>query len=104
MVGGDQTENVLRRINDVVLPKSVSSVVILCGTSNIDTRSSKKIHLGVVTIARSISHRYPNIEAIVSGLLPRYIHWPTRSVKIYKTNAYEKTDAKTQTGLCKTTL
>ena len=101
---GDRIENVLWRINGVVLPKSISSVVILCGTSNIDTSSSDKIHLGVVTIARSISHRYPNIEAIVSGLLPRGIHWPTRRVKINKTNAYEKTNAKTQTGLCKTTL
>ena len=44
----------------------------------------------MVTIARSISHRYPNIEVNVSGLLPRDIHWSTRRVKINKTNDYLK--------------
>ena len=69
-----------------MLPKSIRSVVIHCGTNNIDTSSSDEISVGVVTIARSISHRYPNIEVIVSGLLQRYIHWSTRRAKINKTN------------------
>ena len=67
---------------------SIKSVVIHHGTNNIDTRSSAEISLGVATIARSIYHRYPNIEVIVSGLLPRGIHWSTGRVKINKTNAY----------------
>ena len=73
-----------------MLPKSIRSVVIHCGTNNIDTSSSDEISVGVVTIARSISHRYPNIEVIVSGLLQRYIHWSTRRAKINKTNHYLK--------------
>ena len=48
-----------------VLPKSTRSVVIHYGTNNIDTSSSDKISVGVVTIARSIFHCYPNIENIV---------------------------------------
>ena len=87
-IGGDRIENVLWRINDIGLRKSVRSVVILCGTNNIDTSSSDEISVGVVTIARSIFHRYPNIEIIVSGLLPRDIHWSTRRVKINETNDY----------------
>ena len=71
-----------------MLPKSIRSVVIHHGTNNIGTRSSDEIILGVVTIARSIYHRYPNIEVIVSGLLPRGIHWSTRRVKLNKTNPY----------------
>ena len=72
-IGGDRIENVLWRINDIGLRKSVRSVVILCSTNNIDTSSTDEISVGVVTIARcrSMSHRYPNIEIIVSGLLPR---------------------------------
>ena len=81
-------ENVLWRIKDIVLPKSIRSVVIHYGTNNIDTSSSDQISAGVVTIARSILHRYPNIEIIVSGLLPRDIHWSTRRVKINETNDY----------------
>ena len=87
-IGGDQIENVLWHINDIVLPKSIRSIVIHCGTNNIDTSSSDEISVGVVTIARSIFHRYPNIEIIVSGLLPRDIHWSTRRVKINETNDY----------------
>ena len=87
-IGGDRIKNVLWRINNIVLPKSISSVVIHCSAKNIDTSSSDEISVGVVTIARSISHRYPNIEIIVSSLLPRDIHWSTRRVKINETNDY----------------
>ena len=87
-IGRDRIENVLWRINDIVLPKSIRSVVIHWGTNNIDTSSSDEISVGVVTITRSISHRYPNIEIIVSGLLPRDISWFTRRVKINETNDY----------------
>ena len=71
-----------------MLPKSIRSVVIPCVTNNIDTSSSDEKSVGVVTIARSISHHYPNIEITVSGLLPRDIHWSTRRVKINETNDY----------------
>ena len=50
--------------------------------------SSDETSLGVTTIARSISHRYPNMEVIVSGLLPRDIHWSKQGVKINNANAY----------------
>ena len=89
-IGGDRIEKILWCFNDIVLPKSIRSVVIHCGTNNIDTSSSDEISVGVVTIARSIFHRYPNIEIIVSGLLPRDIHWSTRRVKINETNDYPR--------------
>ena len=43
----DRTENILWRVNDRVLPKSVKSVVIHCGTNNIDTSNSSEISLGI---------------------------------------------------------
>ena len=67
-IGGDRIENIFRHINNIVLPKSIKSVVKHCGTNNIDTSSLDEITAGVVTIARSISHRYPNMQVIVSGL------------------------------------
>ena len=72
-IGGDQIENVLWCISNIVLPKSIRPVVIHCGTNNIETSRSDE-SLGVVTIARSISHGYADIEVIVSGLLQRDIH------------------------------
>ena len=76
-IGGDRIENVLWCINDIVLRKSIRSVVIHCSTSNINTSSSDEISVGVVTIARSISHCHPNIEVIVNSLLQRDIYWCT---------------------------
>ena len=89
-IRGGQIEKVLWRINDIVLPKSIRSVIIRCGTNNIDTSSSDEISVDVVTVARSIFHCYPNIEIIVSGLLPRDIHWSMRRVKINETNDYPR--------------
>ena len=59
-----------------------------CDTSNIDTSSSDEIILSIVVIAGSISHRYQNIEVIVSGQLPRDIDWSARRVKVKKSNPY----------------
>ena len=87
-IRGDRIENALWCINDILLPKSIRSVVIQCGTNNIDTSSSDEISVGVVTIARSIFHRDSNIETIVSGLLPRDIHWSTQKAKITETDDY----------------
>ena len=89
-IGRDRLENVLWHINDIVLPKSIRSVVIHCGTNNMDSNNSNGISVGVVTIARSISHLYPNIEIIISSLLPRDCHWSTRRLKIDKINDYLK--------------
>ena len=47
-IGGDRIENVLWRINDTVLPKSIRSVVIHYGSNNVDTSSSDDIRVGVV--------------------------------------------------------
>ena len=41
-IGGDRNENVLWRINDIGLLNSIRSVVILCGTNNIDTAAQMK--------------------------------------------------------------
>ena len=87
-IGGDQIKNILWHINNIVLLKSIRSIVIHCGTNNIDTSSSDEISTDVVTIASPISHRSRNIEVIVSCLLPKEIHWSTRRVKINKTNDY----------------
>ena len=45
---GDRIENVLWRIKDILLPKSIRSVVIHCGTNNIaiSRRSPRKIAKG----------------------------------------------------------
>ena len=94
-----RVENVLWGINDTVLPKSVRSVVVHCGSNNIGTSSSDEISLCVVPFAKSISHRYPNNEDIVNGLLPRDIHWSKWKVKIKNTIVYLRNYCKKSTKI-----
>lgn len=61
-------------INDAIIPRSVGSVVIYCSTNSINTNSTYETSLGILVIAESISKRHPNIEIIVTGLLPRDIN------------------------------
>ena len=89
-IGGDRAENVLWRVNNMVSPVSVRSIVIHCSANNIDTSNSDEISLGMFPVTGSISKRYPNIEIIVSALFPREIDWSIQSVKIKKTNTYLK--------------
>ena len=70
-VGRDRAENVVWLVNDITLPKFVSTVDIHCGTNNMDTINSDELNLSIVAIASSISQRYPNIEVIVCGLLTK---------------------------------
>ena len=76
-IGGYRAKNDLWGVSDLVLPKSVTSAVTHCSTTNIDTSNSDEISLGFAVIARSICHRHPDIE--VSGLLQREIIWSTWS-------------------------
>ena len=98
-IGKYRAENVSWRVKGIVLPKSVRSIVIHCGTNNIDTSSSDEISLGIFAIARSISQRHPNIKVIVSELLPRDIYWSKQRVKIKKTYAYMKDYCKKSTTI-----
>ena len=45
-IGGERAENVLWRVNDIAVPRSVTPVVIHCGTNNINTSNSDEISLG----------------------------------------------------------
>lgn len=56
LIGGDQTENVLWRANDVILPRSVRSVTIHCSTNNIATNNLHEVMLGIVVIVKLFSN------------------------------------------------
>ena len=58
--GGNQFENVLQRVNDTILTRSVKSVVIHCSSNKIDTNRSYD-SFGIIAIPESISKRHPHI-------------------------------------------
>ena len=79
-----RTENVLWRLNDTTLPKTVRSVVMRC------INISDEISLVLRLFSTSICNCHPYIQVIFSGILSRDIHWSTRRVKIKKSNSYLK--------------
>ena len=89
-IGSDRDENVLWCVNNIKLPKFVKTVLTHCGTNNVDITNSDEMRLGVFAIARSLTHRHPNIKVLVTGLLLSVIHCSIRRVKVRRTNAYLK--------------
>ena len=50
-IGGDKTQNVLRRLSSTTLPESVEYVIIHCGTNNLGHNNPLKIAEGLTNIA-----------------------------------------------------
>ena len=70
-IRGDRTQHVLWRIQNGEIPVNVESVVIHCGTNNLDKDSPAEIKKGITSMAYAILKRKPCINIIVTGLLPR---------------------------------
>lgn len=72
-IGGDQTQNVLWRLNSLPLefvhPKKV---VILIGTNNLRRNSqSCGITAGILSVSKKIKRVWPEADSIIIGILPR---------------------------------
>ena len=70
-IGGDKTQNVLWRSNNIRLPQSLKYVVINCGTNNLDTDNPDKTSDGLICIALLFQKRLKHLQIIVNGLISR---------------------------------
>ena len=70
-IGGDKVQNVLRKTENILLPKSLEYVVISCGTNNLDTDDSEKIADGLFCIALALKKRMNHLKIVINGILPR---------------------------------
>ena len=70
-IGGDCTQNVLWRADNLDLSSSVESVFIHCGTNNLGKNLPIEIANGIISIGIYFAKTYPNIKVFLSGLLPR---------------------------------
>ena len=68
-VGGDRTQHVLQRLEDVILPATVECIVIHCGTNNLTNSQPSDIASGVLAIGARAKVGRKNMEVIVAGLL-----------------------------------
>ena len=58
-IGGDRAENVLWRARDISLPHTTLSVIIHCGTNNVDQSQPDDIAVGVMKIAETCIKNHP---------------------------------------------
>ncbi len=73
-VGGDQTENILWRIENGDLPsRSPAYIVLLAGTNNTENPhlSGDDIAQGIAAIVRELRARLPDARVLVISVLPR---------------------------------
>ena len=78
-IRGDRVENVLWRLRNTRLNSNVKTVLIHCGTNNLDHNTPTDIVNGLMNTAPLIHLHHPHIKIIISGILPRDdIHSPRR--------------------------
>ena len=89
-IGGDQTQHVLWRMENIVLPYTVKYIVVHCGTNNIDKNSPQEIANGVISCGLVLQENNPLLKVVITGLLPRDLENTSRRYKIIQTNKFLK--------------
>ena len=70
-IGGDRTEHIIWRVDNLSFPASIKYVIIHCGTNNIKFNNPTDIANGILCIYYLIQSKLPNAQIIVTGLFPR---------------------------------
>ena len=70
-IGGDHTEYVIWRVDNLSFPASIKYVIIHCGTNNIKFNNPTDIANGILCVYYLIQSKLPNAQIIVTGLFPR---------------------------------
>ena len=70
-IGGDRTEYVIWRVDNLSFPTSMKYVIIHCGTNNIKFNNATDIANGILCVYYLIQTKLPNVQIIVTGLFPR---------------------------------
>ena len=89
-IGGDRTQHVLWRAENLYLPNSVHVVVIHCGTNNIDHEvyTPYDIAHGVVSCGVRLREKSPHLKVLVAGILPMDLNISKRRIKIQQVNEH----------------
>ena len=87
-MGGDSVQNILWRCQNLPSSPHLHTVVIMCGTNNIQHNSVKDIVDGIVEIALSLRRKYHPIAIFFYGLLPRDNNWSINRIYIDKINNF----------------
>jgi lysophospholipase L1-like esterase len=91
-IGGDQTQHVLWRITEGKELEGITPkvAVLMIGTNNTGSNSSKDIALGVEEIVKELRKQKPQIKVLVLGVFPRSEKWGLKEEKIPATSLHRK--------------
>ena len=70
-IGGDRTEHVIWRVDNLSLSASIKYVIIHCGTNNVKFNNPTDIADGILCVYFLIQSKLHNAQVIVTGLFPR---------------------------------
>ena len=85
-IGGNETQNILWRSNNIPLPQSLKYVVINCGTNNLDMDNPDKISDRLICITLLFQKRLKHLQIIVNGIIPRDATNTRRQQKLLEVN------------------
>ena len=85
-ISGDRIENVLWRAINLPLPPSLSKVVILTGTNNLNNNTSYDISDGIIDVGLSFKKKKSSLRIFICGLLPRDEKWSVNRLYIEEIN------------------
>ena len=96
-IGGDRTQHVLWRAENLHISSTTKFVVLHCGTNNIDRDTASCIANGILSIAVTFQEKVPGLKVLVTGLLPRDLEQNSfRREKIVKVNKMVKRMCRTK--------
>ena len=93
-IGGDRAQHILWRVDNLSLPSTVSTAVILVGTNNMATDKSVDIASCVMASAVKLREKYPQLHVVIIGVLPRGLHVSSLRDKIRHTNVLLESQCK----------
>ena len=85
-IRGDEIENMLYRINQSSIPHLTNTVVLICGTNNLDRGKPSAITNGLICVVALLQLKHKKLRIVVSGILPRNKGRSFRRKKLTETN------------------
>ena len=74
------------RINQSIIPHHTNTVVIICGTNNLDRDNTSHITNGLICAVALLQLKHKKLKIVISGILPRSKAKSFRRKKLKETN------------------
>ena len=87
-IGGDNVQNVLWLVQNLLTYSSLKNATILCGSNNLQQDSPEDIVDGIIEIGHCFKKRHHHINIFICRLLPRDECTSINCVYVIETNKY----------------